>query len=169
MSWRWIVRLDDFPAGPLAAARLYTRDGEPAGVLAVWEADAEPPQGAARIDSRLVYSAGESCWISWVRLPDGIRINFDGPEVVQATRDVLWLRWLEGMSTLVVEGYWFGGAVTVARGQQRHRLADDPFARLAPTQILRVDEGLFGAMPAPVGPVHQRYRAGNPWPWDRFD
>jgi hypothetical protein len=48
------------------------------------------------------------------------------------------------------------------------RLGDDPFARLFPARILRVDAGLLGTMPPLVGPGTQRYGAGNPWPWDRF-
>ena len=59
------------------------------------------------------------------------------------------------------------GQVVFTAGYPR-RLADDPFARQFPARILRVDAGLLGTMPAPVGPGTQRYGAGNPWPWDRF-
>ena len=46
-------------------------------------------------------------------------------------------------------------------------LADDPFARIFPRTLLRVDAGFVGMMPTPAGPGVQRY-AGAPWPWDHF-
>jgi hypothetical protein len=56
----------------------------------------------------------------------------------------------------------------VARHQQVQRLADDPFARVFPQQILRIESGVLGAVPAPCGPTIERYGSANPWPWDRF-
>jgi hypothetical protein len=48
------------------------------------------------------------------------------------------------------------------------RPADDPFARVFPALVLRVDGGLFGHCAPPAGPVIERYGSANPWPWDRF-
>ena len=63
----------------------------------------------------------------------------------------------------------FDGAITVARGAGVARLVDDPFARVFPARILRVDAGILGAAAPAAGPVIERYGSANPWPWDRFD
>ena len=55
-----------------------------------------------------------------------------------------------------------------AAAAARALLADDPFARVFPARMLRVDGGLFGRVPPPVGPTIERYGSANPWPWDRF-
>jgi hypothetical protein len=63
----------------------------------------------------------------------------------------------------------FEGAITIARGcAARAKLADDPFACIFPARIVRVDGGLLGRVPPPVGPTIERYGSANPWPWDRF-
>jgi hypothetical protein len=60
--------------------------------------------------------------------------------------------------------------VTVARDADERRLRwEDPFARIFPARILRVEAGLFGRVPAPAGPTIERYGSSQPWPWDRFD
>lgn len=168
MTWRWIALREDRPEGAEAAVAVRTPDGHSAGVLAVWPQGAKRPRQARRIDARAIDPSGEAAWVSLVLAPDGISLDFDDPAVVGATRDALAQPWSAAvLSTLVVEKMRFGGAVTAVRDTPR-RLQDDPFARLFPARILRVDAGLLGTMPAPVGPGTQRYGAGNPWPWDRF-
>jgi hypothetical protein len=168
MSWRWIALRQDRPAGAEAAVGVRELDGHPVGFLAVWPQGAKRPRGGRRIDARAIDRSGEAAWVSLVLAPDGLSLDFDDPAVLGATREALAQPWsAEVLSTLVVEQMRFGGAVTAVRDDPR-RLADDPFARLFPARILRVDAGLFGTMPAPVGPGTQRYGAGNPWPWDRF-
>jgi hypothetical protein len=34
--------------------------------------------------------------------------------------------------------------------------------------VLAIEAGLFGRVPAPAGPVIERYGSAQPWPWDRF-
>ena len=60
-----------------------------------------------------------------------------------------------------------GGAFTASQASTPDGLADDPFARIFPRTLLRVDGGFVGTMPAPIGPSVQRY-VGAPWPWDQF-
>ena len=62
----------------------------------------------------------------------------------------------------------FEGALTVARADRVARLRDDPFARVFPQRILRVDAGALARVPPPCGPTIERYGSANPWPWDRF-
>jgi len=59
-------------------------------------------------------------------------------------------------------------AITVVRGAGR-QLVDDPFARLFPARILRVEGGVLGRVPLPCEPTIERYGSARPWPWDRFD
>jgi hypothetical protein len=68
----------------------------------------------------------------------------------------------DAVSTLVRDATHFAGAVTVYRDTVAS-LGGDPFARLARPLQARVGPGLFGRVPAPAGPVIQRY-AGQPWP-----
>ena len=168
MSWRWIALREDRPEGAETAVAVQELDGQPAGFLAVWPQGAKRPHGGRRIDARAIDASGEAAWVSLVLAPAGISLDFDDPAVVGATRDALAQPWSAAvLSTLVVDRMRFGGAVTAMRDDPR-RLADDPFARLFPARILKVDAGLLGTMPAPVGPGTQRYGAGNPWPWDQF-
>ena len=60
------------------------------------------------------------------------------------------------------------GALTVARGPDAARLGDDPFARVFPGRVLRVEAGLLGRTRWPAGPVIERYGSARPWPSDRF-
>lgn len=63
----------------------------------------------------------------------------------------------------------FEGAITVARSpSEKHRLREDPFARIFPSRPLAVDAGILGSVAPPTGPTIERYDSGNPWPWDRF-
>jgi hypothetical protein len=61
-----------------------------------------------------------------------------------------------------------GEGVLLARRAQVQVVLEQQPQHLPAVRILRVDAGLLGTMPAPVGPDTQRYGAGNPWPWDRF-
>jgi hypothetical protein len=168
MRWRWIALREDRPQGAEAAAGVQELDGRPAGFLAVWREGAKRPRRGRRIDARAIDPSGDEAWVSLVLTPDGVSLDFDDPAVVQATRDALAQPSpAEVLSTLMVESMRFGGGVTAVRDDP-HSLEDDPFARLFPARILRVDAGLFGTMPPPVGPGTQRYGAGNPWPSDRF-
>jgi hypothetical protein len=168
MTWRWITLRQDRPQGAEAAVAVREPDGHPVGFLAVWRQGAKRSRQGRRIDARAIDVSGEEAWVSLVLAPDGVSLDFDDAAVVGATRGALAQPWSAGvLSTLVVEEMRFAGAVTAVRDTPR-RLADDPFAQLFPARILRVDAGLLGTMPAPVGPGTQRYGAGNPWPWDRF-
>jgi hypothetical protein len=168
MTWRWIALRPDRPEGAEAAVAVREPDGHPVGFLAVWPEGARRPRQGRRIDARAIDVSGEAAWVSLVLAPEGVSLDFDDPAVVGATRDALAQPWSAAvLSTLVVERMRFGGAVTAVRDTP-WRLTDDPFARLFPARILRVDAGLLGTMPAPVGPGTQGYGAGNPWPWDRF-
>ena len=75
---------------------------------------------------------------------------------------------LDAVTTLLRDASYFEGAITVARGAQVARLRDDPFARVFPARILRVEAGVLGRVAAPAGPVIERYGSADPWPWDRF-
>ncbi|MEA2478573.1 MAG: hypothetical protein QOJ07_495 [Thermoleophilaceae bacterium] len=133
----------------------------------------EAAPGARRfgVDPRCV--SGDplpGCFAHVCALTDpGARIPFDQPEVQQARRDALawWIPLLGDdlvcVSTLSLDSVHYGGAVTVARSAAA--FGDDPFARLFPGTV--VATGLFGAVPAPVGPLMER-TAGAPWPGGRF-
>ena len=169
MSWCWL----DLLAAPAddagAQVRVSEPDGTPAGWLAVWLRRAKPSRSARRIDARLVDPEGLAAWISLVRPPHGVRLAFDDLAVQQARRAVLAAPPQDAVSTLLSDASHFEGALTVARGAGLVRLADDPFARIFPARVLRVDAGLLGAVPPPCGPTIERYGSAQPWPWDRYD
>jgi len=169
MSWCWL----DLLAAPVddasAQARVFEPGGTPAGWLAVWLRRAKPSRSARRIDARLVDRHGAAAWVSLVRPPDGVRLAFDDLAVQQARRAVLAAPPQDALSTLLSDASHFEGALTVARGAGVARLADDPFARIFPGRVLRVEAGLLGAVPAPCGPTIERYGSAQPWPWDRYD
>jgi hypothetical protein len=103
-------------------------------------------------------------------LPDpAARIPYDQSEVQGARQAALawWIPLLGDdlvcLTTLSLDAVHFGGAITVVR-EPRH-LRADPFARLFPGQVVRTD--LFCEVPAPPGPVLERY-AGAPWPGGSF-
>src|SRR5918994_2912987 len=75
----------------------------------------------------------------------------------------------DAVTTLLRDASHFEGALTVARGAGVARLGDDPFARIFPARVLRVDAGVLGAVPPPCGPTIERYGSAQPWPWDRYD
>ena len=86
-----------------------------------------------------------------------------------ARRDALawWLALLGDdlvcVSTLAVDASRCAGAVTVAR--RPDAFDQDPFARLFPPTVVRVD--FLCCVPPPAGPVIERY-AGAPWPGGSF-
>ena len=166
MTWCWLARTEHAPDGGLAAAGLHAPGGTPSGWLAVWPAGRQPTRDAVRMDARLVDPGGDAAWISLV-LPDRDRAPiFDDIAVSGALRAVLAGSAPDGVSTLVRDATHFAGAVTVRRRDAAF-LRADPFARVAPAEILRVDAGLFGRVPPPAGPVTQRY-SGKPWPLAGF-
>ncbi len=95
-------------------------------------------------------------------------LDFDDPAVIGATRAALALEPADVLSTLIVDKMRFAGALTPVRNGNLGRLTNDPFARLFPQRVVTVEGDLLGRMAAPVGPGHQRYGGGNPWPWDSW-
>jgi hypothetical protein len=169
MSWCWLDLLADPPVGATAQAAAFDADGRAVGWLAAWRRRARPTRAALRVDDRIIDPFGEAAWISLVRPPAGVRLAFDDLAVQHARRRVLAEPPPDAVSTLLSDASHFEGAITVARGPGVDRLRDDPFARVFPRRILRVDPGLLGRMPGPCGPTIERYGSAQPWPWDRYD
>ena len=167
MAWYWFALAAEPPADALATARAYDLDGRRAGCLAAWSIERGRPPGSLGIDVRAVDPAGPAVWVSLALAPPGLRLLFDDPAVSWALRQVLAGPACEVMSTLTLGSATIGGALTAIRGPSPRALADDPFGRLFPARLLRVEPGFVGRLPMPVGPGIQRY-AGSPWPWDRF-
>lgn len=119
-------------------------------------------------DERLRDPAGAPCTVSLVLTPPGVRIPMDDLAVQRARQAVLAGPPLDGVSVLLADDSAFRGSILVARGAQVARLADDPFARIFPAEVVEVGPGVFGALPMPAGPVIERYGSANPWPYDRF-
>jgi hypothetical protein len=165
MSWCWLDLVDAAPGSATAHAAVFEDDGSPAGVLAAWRRRARPTRGARRVDDRIVDPAGAGGWISLVLPPPGVRLPFDDLAVQHARRRVLAEPPPRALSTLLTDASHFEGAITVA---DLPRLRDDPFARVFPARVLRVDAGLLGRVPPPCGPTIERYGSAEPWPWDRF-
>jgi hypothetical protein len=168
MSWCWLDLVAEPEGDPIARARAFAPDGSPAGWLCGWRRGRRPTRAARRVDARIIDPSGAAAWISYVRPADGIRLPFDDMDVHQARRVVLAARPLDGVTTLLMDASHFEGALTVARGPRINRLADDPFARIFPARILRIEAGVLGRMTPPPGPTIERYGSANPWPWDRF-
>ena len=167
MSWYWFSFLPEPPADAFVAAAAYAPDGQLEGYVAAWEAGRRRPFHALSIDERVVDPDGAEAWVSLALSPPGVRILYDDPAVCDAMRAVLAGPHVTAMSTLARDSSTIGGAFTAVRGAFPASLADDPFARIFPAQLLRVDRGFVGEMPAPTGPGIQRY-SGAPWPWDTF-
>jgi len=166
----WLAVLDSEPERAFAIAHLYSAEGAPGGVLACWRERAKPVRSALRCDERIIDPDGAGAWISLVLASAGVRLPFDDLAVQQARREVLGRPPANGVSTLLRDDSHLEGAITVARGPRaRELLRDDPFARVFPAQLLRVEAGILGRVAPPVGPVIERYGAANPWPWDRFE
>ena len=168
-SWHWLALVDAAPRDASAWAPAAGLDGAPAGHLGIWARRAKPVRDARRVDSRLLDPEGDETVVSLVRPPAGVRLAFDDLAVQEARRAVLAAAPFDAVTTLLSDASHFEGALTVARGADVPRLRDDPFARVFPARLLRVGAGVLGRMPAPAGPVIERYGSARPWPWDRFD
>jgi len=166
--WQWFAFRPERPNDAFATAPAFRADGAQLGFLAAWLVGAgRKPIGALGIDARAINPGGKPAWISLVLAPERSRVLFDDPAVCQAMRIVLSGSPNDVMSTLVRDSSTIGGAFTATHAPTPDALADDPFARIFPRTLLRVDGGFVGIMPAPAGPGVQRY-AGAPWPWDQF-
>jgi hypothetical protein len=166
-SWFALLELPAPHASAQAAA--FHADGSRAGWLAAWRQDAKPVRSARRVDARILDPHGADAWISLVLPPVNVRLAFDDLSVQQARRRVLAAASHDAVSTLMRDASHFEGAITVARGARVARLVDDPFARVFPARILRVEAGILGEAAPAAGPVIERYGSANPWPWDRFE
>lgn len=169
MSRAWIARLDAPADDAHAQAPLTTLDGAPAGHLAAWVRDSKPVRAARRIDRRVVDPEGEAGLVSLIVLPRETWLLFDDVAVQHARRRVLAEAPADAVSTLLADDRHFTGAVTIRRGPgAAGLLRDDPFARVAPAELLRVGPGVLGRVPAPTGPTIERHGSAQPWPWDVF-
>jgi hypothetical protein len=169
MNRCWLALVEGSASGAYAAARAVATDGHVAGTLAAWRRRAKPLRGALRVDERLIDPDGSAAWISLVLPPSGVRLAFDDLAVQQARRLVLLHPFPAAVSTLLRDDSHFEGAITVARSPaEKHRLREDPFARIFPATVLAVEAGILGSVAPPTGPTIERYGSGNPWPWDRF-
>jgi hypothetical protein len=169
MSWCWLDLLEERAATATAQAAAFDADELAVGWLAAWRTRARPTRSARRVDDRIIDPLGEPAWISLVRPQAGVQLAFDDLAVQHARRRVLAERPADAVSTLLRDASHFEGAITVARGPAVDRLRDDPFARVFPARILRIDAGLLGRVPPPCGPTIERYGSAQPWPWDRYD
>ena len=166
MTWRWMAVRPAPPADATTVIPLRTVADRPAGVLAAWGREPDRPSAAVRVDHRALVGGAPLTWVSLVLLPDGAGTAFDDGAVTGALRRRLAAPWPGLCSTLLVDWGTFGGALTA--GASEADVADDPFARVGPRNLLRVPHGALGAIPAPTGPGVTRYGSGNPWPWDRY-
>src|SRR5919202_1514399 len=133
-----------------------------------WIALLDEPALDATAQAAVVDPGGQAAWISLVLPPPRVRLPFDDVAVQQARRAVLAGPPVDAVSTLLRDDSHFEGAITVVRGAAVALLADDPFARVVPARVLRVEAGVLGRTPAPCGPTIERYGSAEPWPWDRF-
>lgn len=169
MTWCWFAVLPAAPSASaastvpvLAAASATTVDGDPFGVLAAWPSGRKPVADAVRMDARVVDPTGSAAWVSLVRIARDRAPLFDDPSVTGALRAVLSGRRLDAVTTFVRDSSHFAGSLSVSR-TDLGLLRDDPFARIRPASLLRVESGLLASVAPPPGPVTQRY-AGQPWP-----
>lgn len=170
MTPLWLLLLDsDVGLGAGALAAVHEIDGRRAGTLHLWRGAARPHEAALQADPRVHDPQGPACVIS-LALSAGPGPIADDPVVVQARRAVLRDgRWC-AVTLLTADPVAVAGALTVARADRADQVAaleDDPFARLFPARILRVEAGVLGASVQPTGPSLERY-SGRPWPYDRF-
>jgi hypothetical protein len=168
VTWAWFAQVEA-PDGADLAAPATELDGTPAGFLAAWRGRAKPLRTARRIHASVLDAGGGPATVSLVLPPAGVRLAFDDVAVQQARRAVLLGRPADAISTLLTDASHFEGSVTVFRGADAgRRAAEDPFARIFPARVLRVQAGLLGRAPAPAGPTIERYGSAQPWPGDRF-
>ena len=168
MTWCWFALAPDPDPAATASAAAYAPDGTPAGWILLWRRRARPSHAARRVDDRIADPAGAAAWVSLVQPPPGVRLPFDDLAVQQARREVLARPPMDAVTTMLNDASHFEGALTVGRADRVPRLEEDPFARIFPQQILRVDGGALGRVRLPCGPTIERYGSANPWPWDRF-
>jgi hypothetical protein len=166
----WVALMDAPAENADAQASLRDHEGTSVGWLAAWLRQSKPVKEARRVDPRIIDPAGPEAWLSLVWPARDALVAFDDLAVQHARRRVL----ADGrppaaVTTVLIDDSHFAGAVTVRRGSDAvARLRDDPFARVAPARVLRVDAGIVGEMLLPVGPVIERHGSAQPWPWDRF-
>ncbi len=166
--WHWFAIRPEPPTDAFATAPAFRADGAQLGFLASWLLGVgRKPVGALGIDARAIDPHGESAWVSLALAPERIRVLFDDPTICQAMRLVLTGSPVDAMSTLGRDPSTIGGAFTAVHAPTPDALVDDPFTRIFPRMLLRVERGFVGRMPSPTGPGVQRY-AGAPWPWDHF-
>jgi len=166
VTWRWLALRCETPADAAVVIPVTDGEGAPVGVLAAWGQERDRPEGALRVDHRVLLGGSQATWVSMALLPEGGGIAFDDAVVTGAIRRRLAQPWPGACSTLLVDWGTFGGALTA--GKHRSDVVDDPFARAAPRRLLRVPAGSIGPVAAPTGPGVTRYGSGNPWPWDRY-
>ncbi len=164
----WLVVAGAIPANASKSAAFTARESGESGVLAVFEGSDEPVAGAVKVDPRAIDPHGDAAWASLVLAPPGQWLLFDDTAVSHAIRRALAGPPVDVVSTLVTGDDRFVGSIMAVHDDAPERLDDDPFAALFARRLLRVEAGLLGRTPSPVGPVIQRYGAANPWPWDRF-
>ncbi len=170
MNWCWLALRDTAPRDALACAAVTVTaaDHMPGGFLAAWSSALPRPEGAAKVDSRAIDANGLSADVSLVLPPSGVTLAFDDIAVGHALRRALARPPLDVLTTMLLGDSRFAGALSAVRHRTSDLLDDDPFGRLFPARRLHVEAGLLGRMPAPAGPVIQRYGSDQPWPWDRF-
>jgi hypothetical protein len=168
MSWAWLALLAEPADTATAQAAAVDLDDRPAGWLVAWGRRVRPAREARRVDDRIIDAEGPPAWVSLVLPPDGVRLPFDDLAVQQARRATLARPAADAVSTLLSDASRFEGAITVLRGPSPAALRDDPFARVFPGRILRIEAGLLGHVAPPCGPTIERYGSHEPWPWDRF-
>lgn len=165
--WCWLGPVGAVPDGAIAAAEAVDLGGGPTVLLAAWPATQRRRPGAGQVDRRVIAADGPAMAVSYATPGRGVRVLFDDPAVVAATRAALTAPGRAFVSTLVQDAAHIAGAVTGIEASTADGYpdwwAEDPFARVFPARRMLVRAGLFRRVPPPVGPVHQRY-GGVPWP-----
>jgi hypothetical protein len=103
--------------------------------ITVWLGDRRPQPDALRMDARVLDRHGAPAIVSLVLAPAGVRLKFDDLAVQQARRRVLAGPYPDAVTTLLSDDSHFEGALSVIRGGDY----DDPFARVFPARLLRVE------------------------------
>jgi hypothetical protein len=103
---------------------------------------------------------------------------FDDPAIAGAIRRTLAAylpllgRRLVATSTLMPDRRRCAGALTAfeARSDDEARTlaSNDPWRAIFPGRVFRLERAIVARVPAPAGPVTQRYGGANPWPAATF-